>query len=305
MTTVKKPTPLFGWQGGKGRIVNFITESFPDSYGNYYEPFLGSGAVAIAEMLKHPNKRFHLSDYDEEVVNTWQAVKDHGQMVAEILKNELQPITSKEESFRVRNWDRNGTLHLHHPAERAARFIYITKIAFGGSYKYNSKGHCASHLIESKTMSDDVIQNVLRISNLLNSRDVVISQGSFETITTTAEPYDLIYMDPPYAEDYQVKEDGQRNSINFYKQNTEVMSLQGMVQEEATRLTDLGAFVAVSNLPTPTTLKMFDGWGLKTKPHRHTLNNKKVERKDTKWVNEALFINPLTYYANSNYALAA
>ncbi len=36
---------LLKWVGNKQKMAHLIIESFPESFGTYYEPFLGSGAV--------------------------------------------------------------------------------------------------------------------------------------------------------------------------------------------------------------------------------------------------------------------
>jgi DNA adenine methylase len=37
--------PFLKWVGGKGRVIVQLEQFFPDSYDNYYEPFVGGGAV--------------------------------------------------------------------------------------------------------------------------------------------------------------------------------------------------------------------------------------------------------------------
>ena len=41
---------LLKWIGNKQRFANTIVNYMPDTFGDYYEPFLGSGAV-LAELL--------------------------------------------------------------------------------------------------------------------------------------------------------------------------------------------------------------------------------------------------------------
>lgn len=41
---------LLKWIGNKQRFAQTIVSYIPDSFNNYYEPFLGSGAV-MAELL--------------------------------------------------------------------------------------------------------------------------------------------------------------------------------------------------------------------------------------------------------------
>ncbi len=41
----KPPSQLLKWVGNKQRFAQYIASIFPDDYGTYIEPFLGSGAV--------------------------------------------------------------------------------------------------------------------------------------------------------------------------------------------------------------------------------------------------------------------
>ena len=42
---VRKPLKLLKWVGSKSKIINDIIQVTPKTVTNYYEPFLGSGAV--------------------------------------------------------------------------------------------------------------------------------------------------------------------------------------------------------------------------------------------------------------------
>lgn len=39
---------LVHWVGGKSRVVPKLKELMPEKYNDYYEPFLGSGALAFS-----------------------------------------------------------------------------------------------------------------------------------------------------------------------------------------------------------------------------------------------------------------
>ena len=42
--------PLLKWVGNKRKVASQIISYFPKNINNYYEPFLGSGAV-LAELM--------------------------------------------------------------------------------------------------------------------------------------------------------------------------------------------------------------------------------------------------------------
>ena len=40
--------PFVKWAGGKRQLLTQIKERMPEKYNNYFEPFVGGGAVAFA-----------------------------------------------------------------------------------------------------------------------------------------------------------------------------------------------------------------------------------------------------------------
>ena len=46
-------SPFVKWAGGKRQLLSQIKERMPKEYNNYYEPFIGGGAV-LFELLPEP-----------------------------------------------------------------------------------------------------------------------------------------------------------------------------------------------------------------------------------------------------------
>lgn len=45
MDLIEKITPFVKWAGGKRQIINNLEEYMPNSFNDYYEPFIGGGAL--------------------------------------------------------------------------------------------------------------------------------------------------------------------------------------------------------------------------------------------------------------------
>jgi DNA adenine methylase len=45
LTLSATPRPFLRWAGSKRALLGHIVEALPRSYGRYYEPFLGGGAL--------------------------------------------------------------------------------------------------------------------------------------------------------------------------------------------------------------------------------------------------------------------
>ncbi|MDD2565559.1 MAG: DNA adenine methylase [Candidatus Gracilibacteria bacterium] len=78
-----KATPFVKWVGGKRQLIKQLEQLFPKEFNNYFEPFIGGGAVFFN--IQKP-KSF-LSDINEELINTYQIVKTKPNELINYLEN--------------------------------------------------------------------------------------------------------------------------------------------------------------------------------------------------------------------------
>ena len=64
--------PFLKWVGGKRSILPQLTARLPKKYNNYYEPFVGGGALFFATQPQ----RAYLSDMNFHLIITFQVVRD-------------------------------------------------------------------------------------------------------------------------------------------------------------------------------------------------------------------------------------
>lgn len=67
----EKLPPIVKWAGGKSHELKFILPTIPSSYENYYEPFVGGGAVFFAQDAP----RAHINDKSEELMRLYGFVR--------------------------------------------------------------------------------------------------------------------------------------------------------------------------------------------------------------------------------------
>lgn len=266
--------PLYPWVGGKTRVLNLININTPERFGNYHEPFLGGGAVALGMMEQYEDKTFYLSDFNAELVAAWQAVKDTPVEVEELLREHY---ARHERSYfmSVRSWDRSGILTHLTTAERGARFIYICTTAFRGMWSENDEGYCSSSFGFTTTPNYN-FDNLHKVSQLLNTRNTVITHQSYEQGLTHVTTADLVYLDPPYATD----DDEGVATFDAYVNGGIDNNFQKRVKRYLGSLTARGAFVLTSNANTSTTRELFDGWNTSKKPIIYSLSIKNNGQKD-------------------------
>lgn len=188
--------PIVKWAGGKSQLLDVIAPLLPQSFGRYYEPFLGGGAL----LLERQPSIAIVSDVNTELITTFKVVKDNYQDLIDLLKEHVQKHNASDASEyykSVRSLKVDNLTDL----ETAARFIYLNKVGFNGLYRVNSKGefNVPFGKKENITMSTLCNQaNLKRVSQYLTSNDINIHNSDFEEIIDQAKAGDFIFVDSPY-----------------------------------------------------------------------------------------------------------
>src|SRR5581483_1042257 len=121
--------PIIPWIGGKRRLAPMILPLFPD-HTCYVEPFCGAAALFF---LKPPADVNVLNDINGELVNLYRVVKHH---LEEFVRQFKWALTSRQ----VFEWERLKVPETMTDIQRAARFYYLQKNAFGGRVDGQSFG---------------------------------------------------------------------------------------------------------------------------------------------------------------------
>ena len=176
--------PFIPWMGGKSRLADKILPLFPD-HTCYVEPFAGAAALFFK---KEPSKVEVLNDINGELVNLYRVLQNH---LEEFVRQFKWAITSR----KVFEWEKMKRPETLTDIQRAARFYYLQKNAFGGKVDGQSfgTGTDRTHGI-----------NLLRIEHDLSNAHMRLHQVFIENLDWSAciERYDrahsLFYLDPPY-----------------------------------------------------------------------------------------------------------
>lgn len=68
----KRIKPILKWPGGKEREIPYIFNALPDEIENYYEPFVGGGAVFV----NIDANKYYINDKASELANLYRVLKD-------------------------------------------------------------------------------------------------------------------------------------------------------------------------------------------------------------------------------------
>ena len=126
--------PFTKWTGGKRQLLPIIKELMPETYNDYYEPFIGGGAL----FFDLAPERAVINDYNAELINCYQQIKDNPQELIDLLKYH-QENNSKDYYLQLRSADRDDRINNMSDVQRAARILYMLRVDFNGLYRVNSK----------------------------------------------------------------------------------------------------------------------------------------------------------------------
>lgn len=228
--------PFLKWAGGKRQLLPTIKEYVPQKFTQYYEPFVGAGAVLF---FLQPKKSV-INDTNRELINCYRVIKDNPEELLELCQQH-QDKNSKEHYYWLREQDRKDDFKDKSPVERAARIIYLNKTCFNGLFRVNSSGQFN---VPYGNYSNPVIAEpaVIRaVSAYLNRGDVKITEGDFAKAVATARKGAFIYFDPPY---HPISE---TSSFTGYSVNGFGEQEQIRLKEVCDKLTERGCQVLVSN----------------------------------------------------------
>lgn len=187
-------TPFVKWAGGKRQLLPQIKERIPENYNNYFEPFVGGGAVTF-ELLP---TNAQINDINKALINAYKQIckvpEDFVKAVNR-LDNEMWE-DGKKYYYFLRERYNDKLMKAEFDVELAALFVFINKHCFNGLYRVNGKGLFNVPYNNSRRISIDE-DNIMAVSKYLSG--VVINDGDFEDACNGAKKGDFIFIDSPYA----------------------------------------------------------------------------------------------------------
>lgn len=259
--------PPLKWAGGKRQLLPEIRKHVPETFGRYFEPFLGGGAVFFD---LHASGRIrsdaYLGDVNADLVTVYRIVRsDTDRLVAALRAHARKHST--EHYYAVRGQKVvSGTL------TAAARTIYLNRTCFNGLYRVNRKGEFNVPIgkYTNPTVCDE--PNLRACARALEVAGV--ANEDFASVVVVARAGDFVYFDPPYL---PVSETG---NFTAFTAAGFGMHDQERLAACARRLKEGGVRVLLSNADLPAVRKIYDGFELRRVTARRNINSKGGGRGD-------------------------
>lgn len=186
--------PFVKWAGGKRQLLSQIRERMPEKYNNYYEPFIGGGAV-IFDLL--PENAL-INDINKALINTYKQICDAPEAFLKVL-NKLDADMwedGKGYYYSLREYYNDKLMKAEYDVELAALFVFINKHCFNGLYRVNGKGlFNVPYNNSCRASANEKV--IMETSQYLQG--VTIMDGDFELACADAKKGDFVFLDSPYA----------------------------------------------------------------------------------------------------------
>lgn len=262
-------SPVVKWAGGKRQILEKLKANLPEKFNNYFEPFIGGGALLFDLAPKNAT----INDVNQELLAIYTCLKDdelYRLMLEELDKHEKYH--SEEYYYQVREWDRDPRFELEPLWKRAARAIYLNKSCFNGLYRVNAKGYFNVPSAKKEHVVTYSKANMEEIHEYFKDDNVTILSGDFVEATRNAHEGDFVYFDPPY-DSWEDKE-----SFTAYSKFDFNKDDQRRLADCFKDLTNRGVKCMLSNHNTAYINELYNGFNIQVIKAKRMINANAVGR---------------------------
>lgn len=186
MERVRPAAPVAPWLGGKKRLHPAIIDRIERiPHRTYIEPFVGMGGVFLRRRFR---PRLEVAnDRNGEIVNLFRILQRHHPQLIDVMRFQ---IASRRDFERLRETDPASLTDL----ERAARFLYLQRLAFGGQVR----GVFGVAPDQAPRFSLSRLEPVLEAAHDRLEAVVFECLDWADLIPRYDSPQALFYLDPPY-----------------------------------------------------------------------------------------------------------
>ena len=188
------PKPFVKWAGGKRQLISVLNENLPESFGSYFEPFLGGGALLFNMLIQNKKQKCIISDLNSDLVLAYATIRDRVDDLISSLKQHEKYYQKDSKSYYYSVRESTPKKEI----EKTSRLLFLNRTCFNGLYRVNSKGKFNVPL--GKYTNPNIVneENLRSVSHILSSSKVKIQCRDFEAVLRDAKKGDLVYFDPPY-----------------------------------------------------------------------------------------------------------
>lgn len=243
--------PFTKWTGGKRQLLGELRSYMPETYGRYFEPFVGGGAL----FFDLAPEQAVINDFNEELINAYRQIKNNpAELINLLIKHKEN--NSKDYYLALRSADRDGRISRMTGVERAARILYMLRVDFNGLYRVNSKNQFNVPYGRYKNPKIVDVDLLYQISEYLNENDIEILQTDFAEAIKDAQTGDFVYFDPPYIPLNET------SSFTSYTHEGFSYEEQVRLRDTFKELTERGVYAMLSNSSSPLVEELYKDFNI-------------------------------------------
>ena len=239
-------SPVLKWVGGKRQLISDIEPLIPKSISTYVEPFVGGGAV----LFHLQPKKAIINDYNQELMNVYQVIKDKPNELIEVLQ-EHKGLNSEDYFYEIRSLDRSENYENMTDVEKAGRVIYLNKTCFNGLFRVNRAGFFNTPYGKYKNPSIVNEVTIKAVSNYFNSAKIKFLTGDYKEALRRLRRGAFVYFDPPYVPI------SSSSSFTGYTEHGFEYEKQVELRDECLKLHNRGVRFLQSNSYSPEILELY------------------------------------------------
>ncbi len=270
----QRVAPFVKWAGGKTSLLPHLFPHVPLRLSNYFEPFLGGGALFFGICSRTTSFNAHLSDTNNELIKAYSVIKESPEELIPLLSNFQSEYDSEVDKsayfYRKREWRPTD------PIESAARLIFLNKTCYNGLYRVNSKGEFNVPFGRYKKPRIINSESIRSASHALAVTKAELCTTSYKDALGSCRAGDFVYLDPPY------QPPSKTSSFTDYTPDGFTEKDQEELAEEFVKLVDRGCTVLLSNSDTALTRKLYRDFETKKVTANRPINSVGAGRKGYK-----------------------
>ncbi len=291
--------PFLKWAGGKRQLLAQFAGMYPTglkngSIKNYYEPFLGSGAVFFDIAQNYPIENAWLFDVNCDLVLTYQVIQTQSAKLTEVLLSLEKKYLGLDKAarqlffydqrslFNQQLKDTASSKSSKNRISRAAQLIFLNRTCYNGLFRVNAKGAFNTPAGDYKNPSICDPVQLAAVAKLLAR--ATIRQADFKKGLKAVTPGSFVYLDPPY------RPLSKTASFTGYSKSVFADKQQAQLAAVYRQLDKSGALLMLSNSDTADGFfdKLYRGFTIKRVPAKRMINTDASKRG---YVNEIVVTN--------------
>lgn len=206
--------PFLKWAGGKSQLIPEIELRLPSEIiknkviEEYFEPFIGGGALFFYLMSNYDVKKSYISDINEDLIVAYNTIKNsHKELIKQLKEFKSTYLSLNHEDRKImyyeirdkfnclkENFDYDNYSKEH--IIRTSYLIFLNKTCFNGLYRVNGDGNFNVPMGKYKNPLICDENNLTAISYIL--KDTTIVNVSYLESEKYISDKSFVYLDPPY-----------------------------------------------------------------------------------------------------------